>query len=254
MKFDDLDRKLRIFETANDLCVLPGLHIVVRLDGRNFTRRTKIEWQLEAPFDERFRDGMLATVRHLMDCGFETLYGYTQSDEISLLLHPADATFDRKLRKLLSVLAGEASAYFSLAMGQLATFDARICQLPSDALVVEYFQWRHEDAHRNALNAHCYWRLRAEGASANAATAALSGRSTAEKNELLFSRGINFNDLPAWQKRGMGVFWEHYSKQGRDPRTGTTTETRRRRLAQEMALPLGDEYGRFVEGLLHAAE
>lgn len=251
MKFDDLDRKLRTFESANDDVVLPGIHIVVRLDGRNFTRLTKTEWKLEAPFDERFRDAMLATTRHLMSCGFTTLYGYTQSDEISLLLHPGDDTFDRKLRKILSVLAGEASACFSLEMGRLATFDARVCQLPSDDLVIEYFRWRHEDAHRNSLNAHCYWLLRKRGASAGEATRALSGQSSAEKNELLFSHGINFNDLPAWQKRGAGVFWENHLKIGRDPRTGKEVETTRRRLAQDMNLPLGDNYSQFIERLLH---
>jgi len=253
MKFDDLDRRLRVFEAANDHIVLPGTHIVIRLDGRNFTRLTKTEWNLDAPFDERFRDGMLATASHLMDCGFTALYSYTQSDEISLLLHPADDTFDRKIRKILSVLAGEASARFSLEMGRLAAFDARVCQLPSDDLVVEYFRWRHEDAHRNSLNAHCYWLLRKQGVSAGDASKVLSGRSTAQKNELLFSHGINFNDLPPWQKRGIGVFWESYRKTGRDPRTGEEVEAVRRRLAHDMNLPIGDDYSRFVKRLLASA-
>src|SRR6266436_2880648 len=41
MKFDDLDQKMRVFETAHDLCALPGLYMVARLDGRSFTRLTK---------------------------------------------------------------------------------------------------------------------------------------------------------------------------------------------------------------------
>lgn len=246
MNFDDLDRKLRIHETLDDQHVLPGIRIVVRLDGRNFTRLTKVEWGLEAPFDARFRDAMLATTRHLMDCGFGVTYGYVQSDEISLLLHADDATFDRKVRKILSVLAGEASACFSLAMGRHACFDARISQLPSDALVIDYFRWRHEDAHRNALNAHCYWLLRRQGDEARAATTRLSGLSIAEKNEFLFQNGINFNDLPAWQKRGIGVYWDTFEKMGRNPKTGETTTALRRRLCDEMNLPLGDQYTEFL--------
>jgi tRNA(His) guanylyltransferase len=246
MNFDDLDRKLRIHETLHDQHVLPGIRIVVRLDGRNFTRLTKTEWGLEAPFDVRFRDAMLAATRHLMDCGFGVTYGYVQSDEISLLLHPDDATFDRKVRKILSVLAGEASASFSLAMGRHAGFDARISQLPSDALVIDYFRWRHEDAHRNALNAHCYWLLRGQGDSARSATARLSGLSIAEKNELLFQHGINFNDLPSWQKRGIGVYWETYEKAGRNPKTDKATSTLRRRLRAEMELALGEAYTDFL--------
>lgn len=55
MNFDQLDRKMRIFETAHDLCALPGMHIVARLDGRGFTRLTKQTPTFEAPFDVRFR-------------------------------------------------------------------------------------------------------------------------------------------------------------------------------------------------------
>ena len=176
MRFEELDVRLRAFETNDDHCVLPALHIVVRLDGRGFTRQTREVWRLDAPFDVRFRDHMLDTVEHLMTaCGFGVVYGYTQSDEISLLLRRDDATFGRKTRKLLSILAGEASARFTLAMGQMACFDARICPLPTPADVIDYFRWRHEDAHRNALNAHGYWLLRGQGQSAQAATAALAG-------------------------------------------------------------------------------
>lgn len=253
MNFEDLDLRLRVYETAHDQSILPGIHIVVRLDGRGFTRLTKVEWELEAPFDARFRDAMIATTRHVMDCGFSTVYAHVQSDEISVLLHPNDATFERKTRKILSVLAGEASACFSLAMGRHAGFDARISQLPSDALVLDYFRWRHEDAHRNALNAHCYWMLRKHGESAGSATARLSGMSVSDKNELLFRNGINFNDLPAWQKRGIGVFWETYTKPGYNPKTGETTTAERRRLKDESELPVGDQYTTFIRGLMASA-
>jgi tRNA(His) 5'-end guanylyltransferase len=164
MKFDELDKRMRIYETAHDHCVLPGVHIVARLDGRNFTRLTKDEQSFDAPFDARFRDLMLETVQHLMQVGFKVLYGYTESDEISLLFALEEDGFGRKTRKINSVLAGEASARFSLSLGALACFDCRVSQLPTEQNVIDYFRWRHEDAHRNALNAHCYWRLRSEGA------------------------------------------------------------------------------------------
>ena len=111
------------------------------------------------PFDVRFRDWMLDTVEHLMYCGFRIIYGYTQSDEISLLFHQQDDSFGRKTRKLNSVLAGEASAKFSLLLGAMAAFDCRICELPNATRVRDYFRWRQEDAHRNALSAHAYWML-----------------------------------------------------------------------------------------------
>ncbi len=250
MKFDELDARMRVFETAHDLCVLPGLYMVARLDGRGFTRLTKEAHPFDRPYDPRFRDHLIATTERLMGCGFEVLYGYTQSDEISLLLHPEEDAFGRKLRKYNSVLAGEASAAFSLRLGGIAAFDCRIAQLPNAELVRDYFRWRQEDAHRNALNAHCYWTLRDAGKSGQAAATFLSGMPVARKNELLFSYGINFNDLPNWQKRGVGLFWETYEKLGHNPMSGVAVTATRRRIRQELNLPVRDEYNAVVGRLL----
>ena len=250
MNFDELDRRLRVFETAHDHCALPGLYLVARLDGRSFTRLTRERRHFAAPFDERFRDLMTATVRHLMDCGFRVVYGYTQSDEISLLFHPDEDAFGRKLRKWLSVLAGEASACFALNLGEVACFDCRVSQLPRLEWVVDYFRWRSEDAHRNALNGHCYWLLRRMGQEARAATRALLGLSVAAKNELLFQHGINFNELPAWQKRGVGAYWETVVKPGLDPRSGQATTAIRRRLTVDLELPRGEAYDALIRRTL----
>jgi tRNA(His) guanylyltransferase len=255
MKFDDLDAKMRVYETAHDHCVLPGLYMVARLDGRGFTRLTKEVHKFEAPFDERFRDHMLATTEHLMaECGFNVLFGYTESDEISLLFNPSENGFQRKLRKLNSILAGEASAKFSLSLGSLGCFDCRISQLPTTDLVVDYFRWRNEDAHRNALNAHCYWAMRKQGTSVAKATSALKGVGVAEKNELLFQLGVNFNDLPAWQKRGCGVVWQTVEINRLHPKTGEPVTAQRRRLFRELNLPMRDAYSEYVLKLLKNAE
>jgi tRNA(His) 5'-end guanylyltransferase len=258
MKFDELDAKMRVFETSHDLCVLPGLNMVARLDGRSFTRLTKEVHRFEAPFDARFRDLMLQTAEHLMaGCGFNVVYGYTQSDEISLLLALEENGFGRKLRKLISVLSGEASAQFSLLLGAVAAFDCRISQLPSADLVVDYFRWRSEDAHRahrNALNAHGYWLLRKQGQTVGQATAALKGLSVAQKNELLFQNGINFNDLPSWQKRGSGLYWEEYERAAENPVTGERVVARRRRIRHDLELPMKDDYSAFLRNLITRQE
>jgi tRNA(His) 5'-end guanylyltransferase len=254
VNFDDLDQKMRIYETAHDHCVMPNLYIVARLDGRTFTRLTKEVHQFESPFDVRFRDMMLDTVEHLMNCGFPVVYGFTQSDEISLLFSRSIETFKRKERKFNSILAGEASAKFSIMLGAIGVFDCRICQLPSAKEVVDYFRWRQEDAHRNALNAHCYWLLRKQGQSVNAATQALMGLSVADKNELLFQNGINFNDLPAWQKRGMGIYWETFIKDGYNPIKGETVQTERRRLYRDLELKYHEGYEEFISTLLSQSE
>ena len=107
MNFTELDRKMRRFEQSLDQVIWPELYLAVRLDGRNFTRLTKEICEFEVPFDVRFRDAMISTTRHLMECGFRIIYGYTESDEISLLFHRDDNTFGHKTRKINSIMAGE---------------------------------------------------------------------------------------------------------------------------------------------------
>lgn len=250
MNFDELDKKMRVYEQSIDQHILPDLYMVARLDGRNFSRLTKEICNFEAPFDVRFRDMMVNTVKALMDCGFRVVYGFAESDEISLLFHTEENTFGRKVRKYNSILAGQASATFSLELGLAVAMDCRLVPLPNLEKVQDYFLWRQEDAHRNALNAHCYWMLRKEGLDPQTATQMLDGKSIAYKNELLFSRGINFDKLPAWQKRGIGVYWAEVEKIGFNPITKEETKTTRRGLKVDYDLPLGEDYANMVSAFL----
>ena len=113
--------------------------MVARLDGRGFTRLTKEVCRFDAPFDVRFRDIMVDTVKDLMNCGFRVVYGFTESDEISLLFHSQENTFGRKIRKYNSILAGEASASFSHRLGHIGVFDCRMVPLPTVQRVKDYF-------------------------------------------------------------------------------------------------------------------
>ena len=250
MRFDDLDRKMRVYETLQDRIVPPEIFIVARIDGRNFTRLTKETHKFEAPFDETFKDMMVETTKHLMDCGFKVVYGFTESDEISLFFDREESAFKRKTRKFNSILAGEASSKFSLLLGGAACFDCRISELPNENLVIDYFRWRNEDASRNALNAHCYWFQRHQGQSVSEATAFLVKKSVAAKNEFLFQNGINFNALPNWQKRGIGLYWETFEACGLNRKTQEETTYSRRRIAVDLELPMKDEYSQFIRRIL----
>ena len=139
MNFDVLDQKMRTYEQSVDQYILPEMYMVARLDGRNFSRLTKELCDFEAPFDVRFRDMMVNTVKKLMDCGFRVVYGFTESDEISLLFHREENTFGRKIRKFNSILAGTASAEFSLQLGQTVAMDCRMVPLPNLERVQDYF-------------------------------------------------------------------------------------------------------------------
>ena len=92
--------------------------------------------------------------------------------------------------------------------------------------------------------------LRQQGKSVEAATTHLAGLSVAEKNELLFRHGINFNELPNWQKRGIGVLWETYEKAATNPLTGEAVVAVRRRIRVEFNLPMKDEYSDWIRELI----
>ncbi|MBR1591746.1 MAG: guanylyltransferase [Ruminococcus sp.] len=250
MKFDDFDREMRIYEQSLDYVILPDMYIATRLDGRSFTRLTKEICHFEAPFDEKFRDLMIHAAKSAMECGFRIIYGYTESDEISLLFHPDDNSFGRKVRKLNTTLAGEVSAAFSLELGRTAAFDCRIIPLPNLKRVTDYFLWRYEDSQRNSLNAWCYWTLRKEGMSKNEATEMLSGKSIAFKNELLLQKGINYSTLPLWQKRGTGLYYKDFIKSGFNPITGQNTKAIRREIFADTELPSGEEYARMILNII----
>jgi tRNA(His) guanylyltransferase len=229
------------------------MFMVARLDGRSFTRLTQEVRPFEVPFDPTFLDMMIVTTEHCMNCGFRVVFGHTQSDEISLVLHRDESSFGRKVRKIDSVLAGEASAKFSILLGHPASFDCRISQLPNLELVLDYLRWRYEDARRNALNVHCYWALRRLGQSKRDAARRLERISVGEKIELLSVRaGIDFSDLPSWQKRGVGFSWLEYRKGERGTRTTDATTAIRRRIIHHMELPEGDEYAHFARRIILA--
>ncbi|WP_294282675.1 tRNA(His) guanylyltransferase Thg1 family protein [uncultured Chryseobacterium sp.] len=251
MKFEETEAVMRKNESLSEQYILPGNFIVVRLDGKGFTKLTKEKLTLDKPFDERFSQVMIDTVKHLFNTGFKVIYGYTQSDEISLLIDRGDQTFSRKTRKLNSVLAGEASAFFSLQFQKICVFDCRTIAIPSKDMLLDYFCWRQEDAHRNSLSAYSYWTLRNNGFTAKQATGKIEKMTQAEKNELLFQYGINYNTLPAWQKRGVGIYNKEIMKPGFNPITKETVDAVRKELFVEKELGMRGEYRAFLKEIFN---
>ncbi|MEC3981138.1 tRNA(His) guanylyltransferase Thg1 family protein [Amycolatopsis sp. H20-H5] len=206
MDNDEFESRQRAGEWFHSLTIPPGVRTIVRVDGRSFSRFT--EERFEKPFDPRFSALMEQTARALLT-EFDARYAYTESDEISILFDPSFALFGRSLEKLVSLTAGVASATFSLAAGEAAHFDSRVWIGAGVEDVVDYFSWRQADASRCALNGWCYWTLRTEGKTRAEATGELEHSTFSDRNELLFRRGINFAELPAWQRRGVGLWREN---------------------------------------------
>ena len=96
------------------------------------------------------------------------------------------------------------------------------------------------------MNSQCYWCLRRDRETARKATRNMDAISVADKTELLFQHGIYFNELPNWQKRGMGLYWEEYEKEGYNPIKDETVFTIRRRIKRELNLPMKDDYSEFI--------
>jgi tRNA(His) 5'-end guanylyltransferase len=139
------------------------------------------------------------------------LIGYTQSDEISLVWctedFKSDIFFSAKKQKMVSVLASLATAYFTRAVldsdsgfgayaNRMPHFDSRVFQLPSREEAANAFLWRERDATKNAVSM---------AASTYYSHKQLHGKNSAEMQELLFQKGINFNDYPDFFKRGTFV-------------------------------------------------
>ena len=93
-------------------------------------------------------------------------------------------------------------------------------------------------------------RIRQQGKIIEAATSHLTGFPVAQKNELLPGQGINFNELPNCQKRGIGTLWEMYDKVGTNLLTGETVVTQRRRVRVKFDLPMKDEYSAWIRALI----
>ncbi|HEY4386429.1 MAG TPA: tRNA(His) guanylyltransferase Thg1 family protein [Ktedonobacteraceae bacterium] len=250
MDSNEFEKHMRRLEYFHTLRCLPGAWVVLRLDGRGFTKFTE-RAGFEKPFDLKFQGLMRQTATTLLE-ELHGIYAYTESDEISVLFRRDWDLFDREVEKLVSLSAAIASATFTLASQHIAHFDSRIWLGTDKAQVVDYFRWRQEDAARCALNGWCHWTLRKEGKTPAEAMHILSGQSLAFKNELLFQRGINFNEVPLWQRRGTGIYWEHYEKAGYDPRAEVEVIATRHRIKIDEELPMKEAYGTFIRALLDA--
>ena len=131
---DELGERMKLYEgIESDRVLCPRLPIIARLDGRAFHSWTR---DLKRPFDAGFVELMRRTTRSLV-AETNSLIGYTQSDEISLVLWQKDprtqSYFGGRVQKIVSVLAAHATATFNALVpelvpgrkGQLALFDCR---------------------------------------------------------------------------------------------------------------------------------
>lgn len=222
------DRMKENYENRSKTYLVRRMPVIIRLNGKAFHTFTK---GLKKPYDEIFHDTMNATMKYLCENIQGCKLGYTQSDEITLLLTDYDtldtaAWFDNNVQKICSISASMATMAFnkylrentecyfmehswdedyvlilSLAITKGAMFDSRCFNIPEDE-VTNCFIWRQQDATRNAIQmlGQC-----------NFSHNELHGRSCNDIQDMLMTqKGINFNDMPTEFKRGVCCIKEEY--------------------------------------------
>ena len=221
-----IETRMREYEHVTRSHLPRRIPAIIRVDGKAFSSFTK---GLEKPFDNFFRNVMQLTMQYMCENIQGCVFGYTQSDEISLLLTDyetitSDAWFDYNIQKMCSVSASMATLAFNkfwvekfqMRIDDLdeeawsagtsymvdiiqpkmftAMFDARVFSIPKDE-VCNYFIWRQQDATRNSI---------ATVGQTYFSQKDLNGRSQNEIQEMLWQQhSINWNTYPIAYKRGV---------------------------------------------------
>ena len=200
-------------------------YTIIRVDGKSFHNYTK---GLNRPFDDGLIEDMNLTAAFLCKNIMGAKLAYVQSDEISILITDFDtqdtqAWFDYNIQKMVSIAASLATSEFNrlrvlrsikertnktkwsevtdetflmnieTSFNKMAQFDARVFQIPSRIEVENYLIWRQQDAVRNSISSV---------AQSLSSHKELNGVKTNEMQEMIFQKGINWNDYDFRKKRG----------------------------------------------------
>ena len=211
-----LSSRMKDYEKTSDFSLQRKMPVVGRLDGKSFSRLTR---NLNRPFDSAFHECMVAATTALCGEIQGCQIGYTQSDEITLLLTDwktfnTDAWFGYRLQKMCSVSASIASVAFATAwrrnFGSItsppAYFDARFWNLAPEE-VNNMFLWRQRDAEKNSITGL---------AQAHFSHKELHCKSGSDKQDMLMelSPPVNWNNIDTWKRRGSAITKVSYEKNG----------------------------------------
>jgi len=202
---DTLGDRMKKYELAEaGRHFMPLLPIMARIDGRRFSGFTQ---GMARPYDPQMTAAMVETTVDLVE-ETNACMGYTQSDEITLAWHSTDPKsqlwFNGRIAKIVSQLAAQATLQFylhisrrlSVYASRRPTFDARAWQVPNRAEAANVFVWREWDATKNSITM---------AAGEVYSHQELHGKTGNERQEMLFQKGINWNDYPTSFKRGTYV-------------------------------------------------
>ena len=217
---DELGKRMKeYYEQVPKTRLVRRTPVAIRIDGKAFHSFTK---GFQKPFDEILIKSMQRTMQYLCENIQGCVLGYHQSDEITLILIDykkltSSAWFDYEVQKMCSISASMATMAFNKffaeevkaragfelydrlldtyckAVDKGAMFDARCFNIPKEE-VTNLIYWRQLDATRNSIQMV---------GQANFSHKELQNKSCNQIQDMLMTeRGINWNDLPVYQKRG----------------------------------------------------
>ena len=189
-----LGDRMKLFEDAHRIHLPPRMPIIIRVDGKAFHTLTR---GCNKPFDDGIASAIDAAAIKLLEVVQTSRMAFAQSDEISLLLinynrQDSEPWFDNNLQKMVSVSAAAASVGFTAAWSEPALFDSRAFVLTPQE-VANYFLWRQQDSTRNSIHMV---------ARSLYSHNQLVGKNVSEMQEMIFQKGINWNDYEPYWKRG----------------------------------------------------
>lgn len=203
MSHDNLgDRMKKNYEDRTRYSLPRRTYTLIRVDGKAFHGL-----KLEKPFDRSFMGAMRSTALALCQEIQGAKFAYTQSDEISILVTDFDqitteAWFDGNIQKIVSISAAIASVNFNWyywseeKTNNVHVFDSRVFTIPDPIEVENYFIWREQDATRNSIQM---------AAGSVFSHKQMHKKNTSDLQEMLHSKGINWNDYRTDEKRGSVV-------------------------------------------------
>lgn len=197
--------------------VAPSNLIVVRVDGRGFTKLCK-KYDFAKPNDKRALDLMNSAAAEVTKALTDIVLAYGQSDEYSFVFHEDARLFDRRASKLVSTVVSTFTAEYCMQWPRFfgtdavlerpwPTFDGRAVAYPKVRILRDYLSWRQADCHINNLYNTTFWNLVKGGMSGTQAEERLKGTLAKDKNEILFSEfKINYNEEEAMFRKGTVVY------------------------------------------------
>jgi len=271
---DSLGDRMKGYENISRNYLTRRMPVIIRIDGKAFHSFTR---GFKKPFDDILVKSMQDTMKYLCENIQGCVLGYTQSDEITLVLvdyqdRDSCAWFDNNIQKMASVSASMATMAFNNAF--IDNFSKEYVKYLTDCIdecryrdlelekyfdvlekrrfkamfdsrvftipkeeVVNCLIWRQQDATRNSINSV---------GQANFSHKQLQKKNCSDIQDMLMTeKGINWNDYPATLKRGSCCIRVHEKIN-----EGTEKETVRNKWIIDDEIPIFTQDKEYVNKLI----